>query len=107
MMRAISLLGFVLALGCGGRAMSVAEADGASSASGSSAGGASAGSSAVSGSNAGASAGSSAGGNASAGISGSGPCAVLCPSPFIELPKGNRTVVNLAEFPAFLLVLVA
>lgn len=86
-MRAISLLGFVLALGCGGRAMSVAEAGGASSASGSSARSSAGGN---------ASAGWSEGG-AGAGTSGSGPCGILCPSPFIELQLAVLSSAGIGE----------
>jgi hypothetical protein len=120
-MRAISLLGFFLAIGCGGRALSIVEDGGASSVSGSSAGGDSVGGAvsaagdtnaggAVSGGSAGAAnAGSTAGGDASAGSanggastggalgSGGASCLLQCPSPFLELQLAVMSSAGIGE----------
>jgi hypothetical protein len=78
MRRSIALLGLLSALGCAGRATSVAEAGGASSASGGATGG--------SGGSTTTSASAGAGGNASAGASGPEPgCSLSCPAPFFAL----------------------
>jgi hypothetical protein len=83
-MRGILLLGFLVALGCAGRATSVAEVGGASSASGSGAGGDSAGAAA---------------GGASAGTSDAGgaPCEFHCPSPFLELQLAVMSSAGIGE----------
>jgi hypothetical protein len=90
------MLGLVLVLGCAGRATSVAEVGGASSASGGATGDAAAGATSVSGgaggnasagaSTGGASAGATSAGNTSAGAFDAGTCApVECPAQFFGL----------------------